>query len=99
MTTIPDKSDGNAETLVSRLESDGVVTDSRDHLTTGAPSSWAREGVPAEPRYYAGELERLIIWKINHVVETGCAQCKTEVGELLQDWRLQSEAQYPSEAE
>jgi hypothetical protein len=88
---------GNAETLVSRPESDRVVTDSSDRTATGAPS-WA-EGAPAEPRYYAGELEQLIIWKINHIVETRCEQCTTELGELLRDWRSQSEPHSPSTAE
>jgi hypothetical protein len=88
---------GNAETSDSRLTSDRVVTDPRDQLT-GAPFTGQGEGAPVEPRYYAGELEQLIIWKINHIVESECAQCKEELGELLRDWRSQSEPHSPLEA-
>lgn len=87
----------DAETLVSRLESDGVVTDSREDRLTAGPSPRAGEG-PVEPRYYKGELEHLIAWKIEHVVKTGCTQCKAELGELLRDLRSQSEPHLPSEA-
>lgn len=97
MDTRPGTSPDNAELRDSRPEADGVVTDSRDQVDNGSGSLVNRDRgpLPIHEFYQPGELQFMILWKVNHVVETGCESCQAELGELLQDWRSQSEPHSP----
>lgn len=69
-----------AEVTDSRPEPDGLVTESCDQRDTSGALSKRAGRAPAD-------LESLIIWKIGHIVQDGCADCYPELGELLRDWR------------
>ena len=87
--TIPGTSPDTAETPDSRLESDSGVTATSDQVTSDSPPKVAG-GESRDFEYQAGDLVNLILWKVNHIVETGCKSCQSELGELLRDWRLSS---------
>lgn len=72
----------DAEIRVSRRESVSVVTDARDRMANGGAPSLRADGAP---------LTDLILWKVNHIVETRCAICHRELAELLADWRVGNE--------
>lgn len=83
----------NAETQVSRPESDGFVTEPCDSVAGGSTSIRAVVDPPPTT------LFALILWKINHILWEECDTCQTELRELLRDWRSQSESRLPLEAE
>lgn len=94
MATIPGTSSDTAETQDSRLASDSVVTDARDRMTGESPPSGIG-GDSQSVEYKAGDLEYLILWKVNHIVARRCERCQAELGELLRDWRSQNEPHSP----